>query len=292
MPGRLTSLSPWPGSFDGEPAVEEWRVAEAAAVPFGAYHVLRPRLELAAALLAVGERDEGRALLLDLWQSAHDMGARWFEAAAARTARRTRVALPVEERLPSRLAALTPREREVLEVLATGATNRQIADRLFISEKTVSVHVTNVLAKLGSPTGARRRRWRASWPTPDPAGMRTVAAGRWSAVVRCPALDLGQRRRAERLARAGEHHVLRGEVTTVDEQRRTARVGQRQVVGGAAPCSNSRNCIETGSSSPVPPPPPYSSWVRDATTVGSALRVTVKLGSTPRPGRCRGRAGR
>jgi DNA-binding NarL/FixJ family response regulator len=37
----------------------------------------------------------------------------------------------------------------VLDVLATGATNRAIAERLFISEKTVSVHVTNLLAKLG-----------------------------------------------------------------------------------------------------------------------------------------------
>ena len=34
-------------------------------------------------------------------------------------------------------------------MLVTGATNRVIADRLFISEKTVSVHVTNLLAKLG-----------------------------------------------------------------------------------------------------------------------------------------------
>jgi DNA-binding NarL/FixJ family response regulator len=44
---------------------------------------------------------------------------------------------------------LTEREREVLDVLTTGATNRAIAERLFISEKTVSVHVTNLLAKLG-----------------------------------------------------------------------------------------------------------------------------------------------
>ena len=44
---------------------------------------------------------------------------------------------------------LTAREREVLAVLATGATNATIAERLVISKKTVSVHVTNVLAKLG-----------------------------------------------------------------------------------------------------------------------------------------------
>jgi len=44
---------------------------------------------------------------------------------------------------------VTPREAEVLEQLAIGRTNRQIAEALFISEKTASVHVTNLLRKLG-----------------------------------------------------------------------------------------------------------------------------------------------
>ncbi|MEP6599783.1 MAG: AAA family ATPase [Actinomycetota bacterium] len=44
---------------------------------------------------------------------------------------------------------LTPRERDVLALLVEGRTNRQIARRLYISEKTVSVHVSNILAKLG-----------------------------------------------------------------------------------------------------------------------------------------------
>jgi DNA-binding NarL/FixJ family response regulator len=61
------------------------------------------------------------------------------------------VPLPEEGLRSTALAALTPREREVLDVLATGATNRAMAERLFISEKTVSVHVTNILAKLGVP---------------------------------------------------------------------------------------------------------------------------------------------
>jgi DNA-binding CsgD family transcriptional regulator len=44
---------------------------------------------------------------------------------------------------------LTPREREVLALIADGRTNPQIAETLFISPKTASVHVSNILAKLG-----------------------------------------------------------------------------------------------------------------------------------------------
>ena len=44
---------------------------------------------------------------------------------------------------------LTRREREVLALVATGRTNRQIADELFISENTAGVHVSNILGKLG-----------------------------------------------------------------------------------------------------------------------------------------------
>ncbi|GGG00414.1 LuxR family transcriptional regulator [Rhodococcoides trifolii] len=52
----------------------------------------------------------------------------------------------VAEPMPS---TLTPRERDVLDLITEGLTNKQIADRLFISVKTVSVHVSNVLSKLG-----------------------------------------------------------------------------------------------------------------------------------------------
>jgi DNA-binding NarL/FixJ family response regulator len=45
---------------------------------------------------------------------------------------------------------LTPRERSVLGLVASGRTNRQIGAELFISEKTVSVHLSRVMAKLGA----------------------------------------------------------------------------------------------------------------------------------------------
>ncbi|HKY68690.1 MAG TPA: response regulator transcription factor, partial [Acidimicrobiales bacterium] len=48
--------------------------------------------------------------------------------------------------------ALTPREREVLGLVAAGRTNRQIGEELFISQKTASVHVSRLLAKLGAAT--------------------------------------------------------------------------------------------------------------------------------------------
>jgi DNA-binding NarL/FixJ family response regulator len=47
---------------------------------------------------------------------------------------------------------LTPREAEVLGLLAAGRTNRQIGEELFVSEKTASVHVSNILRKLGVTT--------------------------------------------------------------------------------------------------------------------------------------------
>jgi DNA-binding NarL/FixJ family response regulator len=46
-------------------------------------------------------------------------------------------------------AGLTPREVEVLRLVATGKTNRAIAADLFLSEKTVARHVSNIFTKLG-----------------------------------------------------------------------------------------------------------------------------------------------
>ena len=72
-----------------------------------------------------------------------------------RLAQRARITLAAADHSPpadrSRVASdlgLTPREVEVLGQLADGRTDREIAESLFISKKTVSVHVSNILRKL------------------------------------------------------------------------------------------------------------------------------------------------
>ena len=74
--------------------------------------------------------------------------------ATAALAQRSRLRLEptaadgVADRRP-RLNALTERETEVLQLVALGLSNEQIASRLFISPRTASVHVSRILAKLG-----------------------------------------------------------------------------------------------------------------------------------------------
>jgi DNA-binding CsgD family transcriptional regulator/tetratricopeptide (TPR) repeat protein len=127
---------PWPAGY------ARWRQAEALLAQ-GA-----PRAAAGAALA------EARAL-------AGGLGARRLTAEIDGLARRARieVASPADGGAPDGEApepadasdelGLTPREREVLALLADGRTNRQIAEALFISVKTASVHVSNILAKLG-----------------------------------------------------------------------------------------------------------------------------------------------
>jgi DNA-binding NarL/FixJ family response regulator len=61
----------------------------------------------------------------------------------------TAAALLAADNSPDGLNRLTPRELDVLRILTEGFSNQQIARRLFISESTVSVHVSHIIAKLG-----------------------------------------------------------------------------------------------------------------------------------------------
>jgi DNA-binding CsgD family transcriptional regulator len=89
------------------------------------------------------------------WQAAAEAGAPLLRARVERLAERARITLAaVKPAIASTTHSaaedlgLTPREVEVLAQLAKGKTDRQIADELFISKKTASVHVSNLLRKL------------------------------------------------------------------------------------------------------------------------------------------------
>jgi DNA-binding CsgD family transcriptional regulator/tetratricopeptide (TPR) repeat protein len=112
------------------------------------------------ALLSAGApREVVAADLVQGWTVARDLGARLLAEEIGALARRARIDLthPDDAPEPNGQSAepgdrfgLTPRERDVLKLVATGRTNRQIAQALFISDKTASVHVSNILAKLGA----------------------------------------------------------------------------------------------------------------------------------------------
>ena len=115
------------------------------------------RWRQAEALLARADgRDEGTQVLAASWTIARALGAQPWQSAIEASARRARVAVgDGGEAAPSGDEdgfGLTPREVEVLALLGRGRTNRQIADHLFISEKTARVHVSHILAKLGAAT--------------------------------------------------------------------------------------------------------------------------------------------
>ncbi|WP_461038152.1 helix-turn-helix transcriptional regulator [Streptomyces mayteni] len=109
----------------------------------------RISLRWAETLLAEGERDQAAELLAEAHAEAERLGAAPLLAEAERLAQRGRLPLsPDEDACRPDSFGLTRRELDVLALVAAGRTNRQIAEELFISPKTASVHVSNILAKL------------------------------------------------------------------------------------------------------------------------------------------------
>jgi ATP/maltotriose-dependent transcriptional regulator MalT len=140
-------------------AVAAWRAAEE---PYPLSYALLRRAE---AHVTAGETAEAEAAVNEAHALAKRLGAAPVAAEAAALARRARLNLAFADGQASGNAGrpiadsgaadelarfgLTDREREVLLLVAAGRSNPQIAKALFISAKTASVHVSNILAKLG-----------------------------------------------------------------------------------------------------------------------------------------------
>ena len=107
-----------------------------------------------AIVLGAGDRSAASEPLREAARLARDLRAALLVAEVEGLARRARIALddaPSEVPVDADLDALglTQRERAVLELVADGRTNREIGEALFMAEKTASVHVSRILAKLG-----------------------------------------------------------------------------------------------------------------------------------------------
>lgn len=131
-----------------EDLVAAWRSTVEAFEELGhAFETARARLRLAEVLRATGAAAETRELVTAARETAEALDAKPLldELRALGATPATRSGTSSAEP-----AALTPREREILTLVATGRSNGEIGRQLFISVKTVSVHVSNILGKLGA----------------------------------------------------------------------------------------------------------------------------------------------
>jgi DNA-binding CsgD family transcriptional regulator/Tfp pilus assembly protein PilF len=157
LPGALAHLALARAEYartGAEPAATLWRDAADAfdllAEPFpAAYARFR---EAEGILVGAGERRVALGALAAAHETAVALGARPLRDAAQALARRARLdltAMPATAAPEPDGVGLTAREADVLRLLADGLTNREIAGRLFISQKTVAAHMAHIYGKLG-----------------------------------------------------------------------------------------------------------------------------------------------
>ncbi|HSV39696.1 MAG TPA: AAA family ATPase [Nocardioidaceae bacterium] len=131
-------------SPDEAALVAAWQAAVANFEELGhVFELARSRARLAAVLRAVGRTADADAQLVAAREAADRLGAKPLLAELDGISARPRAAAAKSD-------SLTSRESEILALVAQGKTNGEIAKQLFISTKTVSVHVSNILGKLGA----------------------------------------------------------------------------------------------------------------------------------------------
>jgi DNA-binding CsgD family transcriptional regulator len=141
----------------GQNSPEAWQAMLTAFGPDYVYETARGQWRLAEALIESGRAEEAVPVWRAAAATATRLGAAPLTAALDALARRARIdpgpaaavdATPAAVSAGYLTESLTDRERDVLRLLARGQSNRQIGTELFISPKTASVHVSNILAKL------------------------------------------------------------------------------------------------------------------------------------------------
>jgi ATP/maltotriose-dependent transcriptional regulator MalT len=149
----------------GEPSAELWaESAEAWRAIERPYRVALAQWREAEALVAADEREAAAAVAAPALETARRLGAGWLAGEVDGLIARARLRIGDDAAAngadgadgadgagvpePEDPFGLTPRERQVLALVARGATNRQIGAQLYMAEKTASVHVSRILAKL------------------------------------------------------------------------------------------------------------------------------------------------
>ncbi|MFJ6084806.1 AAA family ATPase [Streptomyces sp. NPDC092369] len=137
----------WTRAVSG-PDAAAWEKA-VTAFDFGdVYERARCQARFAEALLVADRRDEAAVQAREAREVAQRLGARPLLERIDALVRRGRLGDSPADR--GRTSPLTAREQDVLRLLARGRSNRQIGEELFITGKTASVHVSNILAKLSA----------------------------------------------------------------------------------------------------------------------------------------------
>jgi DNA-binding CsgD family transcriptional regulator len=142
----------------GQNTPQAWEKVLATFGPAYVYETARVQWRLAEALAEAGQRDEASRVWRASAATAAELRAVPLTAALGDLARRARLDVGVVgharngngARGGSLTDTLTERELEVLRLLARGLSNREIGAELFITPKTASVHVSNILGKLGA----------------------------------------------------------------------------------------------------------------------------------------------